>query len=141
MKEKFKRIIASILVIGSLMVSVTACSKSQIEDAVNIAMSDPAKVSLVKNGHFQGYPDKKIGDAFNAFFGSPTWQEFTADTGEQIVEFNGNFMYLDNETRATIQFVVDEGAGTFEIYTIAFNDVPQNLIMQATLIAKVYGEE
>ncbi len=48
---------------------------------------------------------------------------------------------MDNETRATIQFEVDEDAGTFSVYAIAFNDVPQNLLMQAALLQKVYGEE
>lgn len=141
MKKHAGRIIASILAAGIMAASLTACSKSQIEDAVNIALSDPAKVSLVKNGHFEGYPDKAIGDAFNDFFATPTWQEFTADTGEQVVEFNGYFMYMDNETRATIQFEVDEDAGTFSVCAIAFNDVPQNLLMQAALLQKVYGEE
>lgn len=123
------------------MSAATACSKSQIEDAVNIVTSDPATVKLVKDGSFQSYPDRTIGDAFDSFFGAPTWQEFTADTGEQVVEFNGYFMYMDNETRATVQFVVDLDAGTFEVYTISFNDIPQNMLTQSAFIQKIYEDQ
>lgn len=131
---------------AAVCAAMTGCGGSRnasnvVEDIVTAVISDPAKVALVKEGTFEAYPDQKIGKAFDGFFGSPLWSEFESTDGQQVVEFNGTFMYMEKETNATIQFIVDEDAGTFELYTIEFNDVPQNKLMQLSMIAKIFEGE
>ncbi|MGG0937294.1 hypothetical protein [Brevibacillus centrosporus] len=99
-------------------------------------------VDLVKEGTFSARPNQKIGDAFDKFFGSPKWSAFDSDTGQKIVEFTGDMTYQGQPVKARMQFVVTPETGSFEIHTIGFNDIPQNKLMQAALMAKVFeGKE
>ena len=94
-------------------------------------------VSIVKNGHFTNYPSVTIGTAFEKFFANPQWKHFKSDKGEEVVEFTGKCQYHDVEVMAKMQFLFS-GDNSFEAKFLSFNDVPQNMLMMAGLISKVF---
>ncbi|WP_314303935.1 hypothetical protein [Brevibacillus parabrevis] len=113
-----------------------------IDRALSQFSAQQKYVDMVREGHFAAHTDQKIGDAFDKFFGSPRWSAFDSDTGQKIVEFTGDCTYLEQKVKARMQFVVNPETGSFEIHTIGFNDIPQNRLMQAALLAKVFeGKE
>ena len=101
------------------------------------------EVRSVKNGHFQayssddGYPS--VGEAFENYFGDTSWKAFTSDDDMDIVEFNGTFMYYDDETDCCLQFQIYED-GSFDIYAVEFNGIPQDKLTISVLLEKVMDE-
>ncbi len=102
-----------------------------------------SKVSSVKNGYFQayssddGYPN--VGNAFENYFDDTSWKAFTSDDDMDIVEFNGKFMYYDDETDCCLQFQTYED-GSFDIYAVEFNGIPQDKLTISVLLEKVMDE-
>ena len=123
-----------------------SCTRSSLQnagqeamDAVrNIGDADNKYVQMVKNGYRTDNPGLSYEKAFNGFFGTPRWMYLKADTGEDVVEFTGDCMYMDVQVKAKLQFVVDEDNGTFKATFLSFNEVPQNMLNLAALIEKAF---
>lgn len=95
-------------------------------------------VTFVKNGCPTAYPDITYEEAFSNFFSNRNWRYFESDTGEDIVEFTGDCVYRDAAVTVCLQFILDTDEGTFETGYLAFNDVPQSLLIEYALITKVF---
>lgn len=152
---KKKIIIVSLLVI--CIFSLCACSEDidDVKDQVqNVAQAADPHVLGVKGGTNSLYPNVTYGEAFEAFFSSPTWKYFKGtqngpdedEDGEpdytkediDVVEFTGYCTYSDTKVKALIQFIISEDGETFTPEFLSFNDVPQNLLMMNGLIEKVF---
>lgn len=96
--------------------------------------------NIVRQGNFNEYPGKTIGEAFNSFFGSPSWKYFLAEDGRDIVEFNGEATLAGNPINVKIQFSVDKKSGVFEVCYYTINDVPQIIESFADLQSTIYGQ-
>ena len=94
-------------------------------------------VRLVREGYLQAHPDMSIGRAFDRFFGSPSWTQFTAISGERVVEFTGNFMLNNREVEAVIQFEIF-GNNSFEIRSMEYNGIPQTTLEILHMINAIY---
>lgn len=129
-----------------LLVLCSACSNAsvknageEVKDSVASAMdSDNKYVLMVKNGYRENNPALTYDKAFSAFFETPRWKYIKGDEGKNIVEFTGDCTYQDVAVKARIQFAVDEKNGSFEAAYLAFNEVPQNRLILATLIEKAF---
>lgn len=129
-----------------LLALCSACSSAsvknageEVKDSVANAMdSDNTYVQMIKNGYKENNPDLTYDKAFSAFFATPGWKYFKGNEGENVVEFTGDCTYKDVAVKARIQFVVDEKQGTFEAAYLAFNEVPQNKLILASLIEKAF---
>lgn len=115
-----------------LVFGMTACD--------SIPMGNPSVISSVKNGKLSGYPNKTVGDAFDDFLSGPVWQEFTADSGEHVVQVKGKCLYMEETVTLCVQFVLDDDDDTFSLYTVTLNDIPQNRLTQLGLLSAVYDE-
>lgn len=93
---------------------------------------------MVKNGYPELYPDITYGEAFEAFFGECEWEYFVSEDGQDVVEFRGNCMYGDKRAAVTVQFLVYEDRGTFEIHTAAINGEVQPELVYSVLLLKVF---
>lgn len=96
---------------------------------MDLAQANDEHVQGVKYGSLNSYPDITYAEAFDYFFGSPTWKYFRgAQEGSNIehdvVEFTGTCFYRDSEVKARIQFTISEDRKTFEATYLSFNDVP-----------------
>lgn len=127
-------------------------AKEVADQVENIADSEEDHVLSVKNGHLEQYPENPIGEAFDNFFGSPTWKYFkgtdTGGNGESIndtehnvdvVEFTGYCTYQDVEVKARLQFILNED-GTFTTGALSFNDVPQSQLITAAMMEKIFEQ-
>ncbi len=97
---------------------------------------DP-RTSVVRDGHFNSYPNVSIGNAYNAFFSDPNWKYFETSDKRKVVEFSGGCTYRDAPVKVTQQFVLHND-NSFEVGYLAFNDVPQVQLISSALIAKVF---
>ncbi|MFQ8631879.1 MAG: zinc ribbon domain-containing protein [Intestinibacter bartlettii] len=133
-KKKTSKIILGVIVTIAIIVVLAALGSSG---------DYSEEVSSVKNGYFQdysaadGYPN--VGDAFENYFGDTSWKAFTSDDDMDIVEFNGTFMYYDDETDCCLQFQTYED-GSFDIYAVEFNGIPQDKLTISVLLEKVMDE-
>ena len=138
-----KKIIA---LLAAIMLLLSACSSAtldgagkELEDTIaNATDADNKYVQMVKGGYRPDDPDTTYEDAFTAFFGTPRWKYFESEDGQDVVEFTGDCTYQDVPVKARIQFVVDEENGTFEASYLAFNEVPQDALTLAALLAKAF---
>lgn len=105
----------------------------------NILDSDDEHVIGVKKGHPDLYPEITYGDAFDAFFGTPTWKYFEAENGEDVVEFTGYCTYHDAEVKARLQFILEED-GTISYGAMSFNDVPQSQLITAVMLEAAFEQ-
>ncbi|MEI7999019.1 MAG: hypothetical protein WCH62_05890 [Candidatus Omnitrophota bacterium] len=97
-------------------------------------------VNMVKQGRFSQYPDKTIGQAFDNFFGSPSWKSFVGENGVDVVEFNGKATIDGQAVKVKIQFTVDKKSGSFEVAHFSVNDLSQNLLTLASLEATIFSQ-
>ncbi|HAG04605.1 MAG TPA: hypothetical protein DCG28_04105 [Lachnospiraceae bacterium] len=95
-------------------------------------------VSMVKNGHPTGYPNRTYGDAFNNFFSNPKWKYLKSTNGLDIVQFDGDCTYLDGPAHMVIQFDVNVSKGTFEIYAMEIDGTPQNKFLISVFMIKIF---
>ncbi len=116
--------------------------------------SEDIHVLGVKGGTPVDYPGKTYGEAFENFFGSPTWKYFVGtkegadedgdgrpdyiEKNVEIVEFTGRCLYQDVEVTALIQFTLNEEDDTFEATYLSFNEVPQSMYMLSVLLETVF---
>ena len=127
-----------------------------IDQTSNIVQMTDENVLAVKKGHPNSYPDITYEDAFEAYFGDPTWKSFVGtqegpdENGDgepdytvdnvDVVEFTGYCMYQNVKVKALIQFALDNEEGTFTSEYLSFNDVPQNMFMLYGLIEDVFDD-
>jgi hypothetical protein len=97
-------------------------------------------VNLVKTGSFSQYPNKTIGQAFDNFFGSPSWKSFSGENGSDVVEFNGKATIGGQAVKVKIQFTVDKKSGSFEVAHFSVNDLSQNLLTLASLQETIFNQ-
>lgn len=133
-KKKTSKIILGVIVTIAIIVVLAALGSSG---------DYSEEVRSVKNGYFQdysaadGYPS--VGDAFENYFGDTSWKAFTSDDDMDIVEFNGTFMYYNDETDCCLQFQTYED-GTFDIYAVEFNGIPQDKLTISVLLDDIMDE-
>lgn len=154
MKKWLVTVLAVTMAIGLL----TSCGSDDIEDQIaNVIQSEDTHILGVKGGTPTAYPGKTYGEAFEAFFGSPTWKYFVGtkegadedgdgqpDYREEnidIVEFTGYCTYQDVEVKALIQFTLSKEDNTFEATYLSFNEVPQNMFMLYALLEAVFTND
>jgi hypothetical protein len=117
-------------------------ASKELEDTIaNAADSDNKYVLMVRNGYRENDPSITYDTAFSSFFGTPRWNYFKGENGEDVVEFTGDCIYQDVSVKARIQFVVDEENGTFDATYLAVNEVPQNMFLLVNLIDQAFDLE
>ncbi len=140
----------------AVLLGISGCGVSDVTDQVaNISQATDEHVLMVKKGHPNSYPDITFEQAFESFFGNPTWKYFVGtkegsdddDDGEpdyevdnvDVVEFTGYCTYSGVEVKALIQFTLNDD-DTFDASYLSLNEVPQNMLMLGSLIGKAFDE-
>ena len=126
-----------------MLLSMTACNfgedSSDYDDYDDYVYVPPVSpyVTMVKEATHSSY-GITYGKAFDSFFADPEWSYFKADSGEDVVEFTGEFSYSGSPATAKIQFVLDLSGGTFTAYHLSIDGVAQNKLMLSAMIQKVF---
>ncbi len=137
-KKLWIRIIIAIVAIIVFIVVVL------IGGYIYIKNENTKYIDYVKEGYPEAYPNITYGEAFDSFFGEPSWKYFVTENDEDVVEFAGQCFFMDAEVTATVQFILDIDNGTFEAGYFDMNGVPQNQFMTGIILTKVfesYGKE
>lgn len=104
------------------------------------AQSGNSTIKLVKNGFLIEFPGTPIGKAVDSFLSNPNWESGTTQAGQVFVNVHGGMAFHGKPVRATIQFLVNKEAETFEFHAFELNGIPQNDLMKAALIQRVLEE-
>jgi len=129
------------VLLASIMLVLSGCGNnveqtvSQIKDVVS---TENEHVKRVKEGYLDDEPNITVGELFDNFFANPKWTYFKADTGEDVVEFTGDMMYMETEVNAKLQIIV--GEDTFEFGALAFNNVPQTELVTSAVLSAILEE-
>ncbi len=67
-------------------------------------LNDP--VTIIKTGWFDEYPQKTVGEAFDAFLGSISWESFNGNDGNTYVNATGYVLQGEKRMLETVQFRV-----------------------------------
>ncbi len=146
----------SIMIIVAMFV-ISGCAASDVTDQIaNVSQATDEHVLGVKKGHPYSYPDITYEQAFENFFGSPTWKYFVGtkdgpdddedgkpdytEDNVDIVEFTGYCTYSNVEVKALLQFTLSKDDDTFEATYLSFNEVPQTTLIMLALIDKAFDE-
>lgn len=81
-------------------------------------------LSIVQDGYFHSHPYPSVQEAFENFFGHPSWNYFYSDDGFHVVEFKGTVYNYGILCTMTMQFTVDISNGSFEVNYAAFDNNP-----------------
>lgn len=95
---------------------------------------------IVRQGSPLDHPNQTYEEAFRMFFKDPKWSYFVSEDGENVVEFRGKCLYLEQEVSALIQFIVDGETGYFQMHYLSLNEVPQNVLIMASLIEAAFTQ-
>jgi hypothetical protein len=97
------------------------------------------EITMVKTGYLTSCPNISIEEAVNGFFGNPSWEAIIAEDGNKYVNVTGDMTYMKKEVVGSLQFRIYEENNTFEINAFEINDLPQNKLMLAGLLADMFG--
>ena len=126
-----------LFIAGALILGLTGCSSSspasEVIDALD-TFSESSVVTFVRTGTIEACPSATMGEMADAFMSYPQWTDFVSDTGETVVELEGEITYDGLPATARVQFVVDEPAGTFSAEWLGINDEGQGLITLSALL-------
>lgn len=140
-----KKRLITFTIVAAMVLSLCSCTAEQATqtaiDALNsVSTSDSPEVLGVKNGYLSEYSTKvTVGNALDGFLSTPMWQYFQADSGEKIVQCTGGCIYQEQNVEAKVQFQLNDN-DTFEVYTVAFNDISQNLLVISAFFEKIYED-
>lgn len=120
-----------------LAITATVCGVLFVIIAIAFG-SGNSYVEMVKNGFPELYPNITYGEAFEAFFDNCKWEYFASEDGKDVVEFHGNCMYGNDRVAVLVQFVVNETAGSFEVWTAAIDGEEQPPLVYSGMLMSVF---
>ena len=138
-----KKIITLILV-GCMALSIGGCATEDAADSLNdtintLNTSDSKEVMEIKNGYLPISDQVTVGEALDSFLLNPKWQYFVSTDNYQVVQCTGECLYNDKSVEAKIQFLSYDD-GTFELHTVALNDIEQDESLIIEFFVKAYED-
>lgn len=97
-------------------------------------------IAMIKGGCPNINPNTTYEEAFNAFFTNPKWQYFKSNTGQHIVQFDGDCILYKQKAHVLIQFDVNYSNTSFQISYMAIDGVPQDMFSILLTINFIFGE-
>ena len=80
----------------------------------------------VADYEMKSYGTKTYGEALDDYCTNTKWESFTAESGEQVVQFNGNAYYKGSEKEVIIQFLITGDCESYELSYFAFDGTACN---------------
>lgn len=90
--------------------------------SVFLLPSNQDHITFVKTGSFYDYPTETVGEAFDAFFDSGSWEYVSNDTPYDIVTFTGEVFVLGNHV-IEVEFLLDYDTDSFEITEVNIDGI------------------
>ncbi len=95
-------------------------------------------IMTVREGHFDGYPNVQVGDAFDQFFDDGQWDSFTSTENKTVVEFKGSCMWNNIPAKLRMQFTVT--GNHFEVNYFAIDGNPVTIEEGIDSIEKILSD-
>lgn len=127
-----------------LVLLLSGCAQKANGNTGLIGMVNKIKgiyyIPMVANSKPEIYKDydvtyKKV---FAAFFNNAKWEYFKSEDGDDIVEFSGKCLILDELSKVNIQFNLDQENENIEMTWFGINDEGVNDFIGALIIMKAF---
>ena len=127
-----------------MALSIGGCATEDAADSLNdtintLNTSDSKEVMEIKNGYLPISDQVTVGEALDSFLLNPKWQYFVSTDNYQVVQCTGECLYNDKSVEAKIQFLSYDD-GTFELHTVALNDIEQDESLIIEFFVKAYED-
>lgn len=125
-ENQFCKIVA---ILGTIVLCVIGVGEAHIGKDQTSLMNE--KVTYIREQpvadyEMKSYGTKIYGEALDDYCTNVKWDSFTAETGEQVVEFNGNAYYKGSEKEVIIQFLITGDCESYELSYFAFDGTACN---------------
>ena len=107
---------------------------------LNAGWFDSKYVKAIKNSELGICKGVRIEKMVNNFFGSPKWSDGVSKDGIRFVNVEGKITFRGSPVTALMQFVFTKDNKSFQLNALELNDIPQNMLMQTGLLAKMCEE-
>lgn len=103
----------------------------------NSRVDQNSDIAFVKNSSLdEDRPGVSIEALANNFFGNPRWTSGKSASGQRFVNVTGDMTYMNKKVKGVLQFFVSDDS--FEVGAFEINGVPQNQLVTAGLLIKMY---
>lgn len=125
---KILAIIATVVlcVVGVGEAHIGKDQSSLMDKRVMYIREQPVADYEMKSYGTKTYGTKTYGEALDDYCTNTKWESFTAESGEQVVQFNGNAYYKGSEKEVIIQFLITGDCESYELSYFAFDDTACN---------------
>jgi hypothetical protein len=106
----------------------------------NFGLGSSQTIEMVKEGTFNDYSGMSVGEAIDKYLSDEEWTSFNSDTGEQIVQVEGNTSYYEGHSYSIlIQFIVNSDS-SFNMSYLSVDGQPQSVNYYNYFLDVIYGE-
>ena len=105
--------------IAVIALAFVACGDDKV-----VGSDDEDSLEIVRDGAFSGH-SRTVGQEVNCYFGDPKWSTLKGEDGNRYVNLEGILSVSGVNTEATVQFLVDKSAKTFEVNAMEIAGVAQ----------------
>lgn len=119
----------SLAVLATIVLCVMGVGEAHIGKDQTSLMDE--KVTYIREQpvadyEMKSYGTKNYGEALDDYCTNTKWESFTAESGEQVVQFNGNAYYKGSEKEVIIQFLITGDCESYELSYFAFDGTACN---------------
>ena len=119
----------SLAVLATIVLCVMGVGEAHIGKDQTSLMDE--KVTYIREQpvadyEMKSYGTKTYGEALDDYCTNTKWESFTAESGEQVVQFNGNAYYKGSEKEVIIQFLITGDCESYELSYFAFDGTACN---------------
>lgn len=125
-ENQFCKILA---IIATIVLCVMGVGEAHIGKDQTSLMDEKVTYILeqpVADYEMKSYGTKTYGEALDDYCTNTKWESFTAESGEQVVQFNGNAYYKGSEKEVIIQFLITGDCESYELSYFAFDGTACN---------------
>ncbi|MBW8018040.1 MAG: hypothetical protein FVQ82_17870 [Planctomycetes bacterium] len=125
------------IIVGVLFASVGDNFSSYYDNVVVYDNVFHDNIITVKEGNFTACQGYKIGSIIDKFLYLPDWSSFVGEDGKSYVDVSGKYKFTNKPVDFSLQFVVDDQTGSFNVQALKVNGVPQNNLIIVSLVDKL----
>lgn len=153
-KKKKKWIIILVVIVILFILSMIGENSDENESVINNDSTiedinvdselqgeyDDEMIDLVRGGTPNLIPHITYEEAYEYFFTEPKWRYFEATDGSEVVEFSGGCLYNDDPVTVYVQFVIDQGQKSFDLYYASLDGISVEDSIMVDLIYEPFSD-
>lgn len=124
-KSRLTNILAVLSIVLIIFSVISSPQKSETSNNLDVYINTIQETQLADSEY-------TYREVFTDFFSNPTWEHFTTEEGEEVVEFTGECTYDEKEVKIKIQYLITNETQTALEWELSYFDIdgiPQEFYM------------